>query len=120
MKTGRKAEQCAHTVSPPSGCCRCSQTLKKKLADVKRSWQQLKSQIKLDLGVKMVPVTLPSLLELSLKGIEELVCQFSMRAVSHMAQENRRWREKANEGIIGCSEEEEDEIKVQIFPSNHC
>ena len=66
----------------------------------------------------MVPVTLPSLLELSLKGIEELVCQFSMRAVSHMAQENRRWREKANEGIIGCSEEEEDEIKV--FPSNHC
>ena len=32
-----------------------------------------------------------------------------------MAQENRRWREKANEGIIGCSEEEEDEIKVLIF-----
>ena len=60
----------------------------------------------------MVPVTLPSLLELSLKGIEELVCQFSMRAVSHMAQENRRWREKANEGIIGCSEEEEDEIET--------
>ena len=83
----------------------------------------------------MVPVTLPSLLELSLKGIEDLVCQFSIKvmmffvimgkkanfgyikAVSHMAQENRRWREKANEGLIGCSEEEEDEIKVLSFPS---
>ena len=65
----------------------------------------------------MVPVTLPSLLKLSLKGVEELVCQFSMKAVSHMAQENRRWREKANEGIIGCSEEEEDEIKVLSFMS---
>ena len=65
-------------------------------------------------GVKMVPVTLPSLLELSLRGVQELVCQFSIKAVSHMAQENRRWREKANEGIIGCSEEEEDEIKVLI------
>ena len=63
----------------------------------------------------MVPVTLPSLLELSLRGVQELVCQFSIKAVSHMAQENRRWREKANEGIIGCSEEEEDEIKVLIF-----
>ena len=30
-------------------------------------------------------------------------------------KENRRWREKANEGIVGCSEEEEDEIKVMIF-----
>ena len=33
-------------------------------------------------------------------------------SVSHLVQENRRWREKANEGIVGCSEEEEDEIKV--------
>ena len=82
---------------------------RKKLADVEKSRQELKSQ---KVGVKMVPVTLPSLLELSLRGVQELVCQFSIKAVSHMAQENRRWREKANEGIIGCSEEEEDEIKV--------
>ena len=34
----------------------------------------------------MVPVTLPSLLELSLRGVEALVCNFSIKAVSHMAQ----------------------------------
>ena len=89
----------------------------------------------------MVPVTLPSLLDLSLRGVQDLTCLFSIKAVSHMAQvsmvswyiagvdggisdiassvshlvqENRRWREKANEGIVGCSEEEEDEIKVTI------
>ena len=33
-------------------------------------------------------------------------------SLTNLVQENRRWREKANEGIVGCSEEEEDEIKV--------
>ena len=88
--------------------------------DTEKKLKAVEKPKKIDSGVKMVPVTLPSLLELSLKGVQELVCQFSIKAVSHMAQENRRWREKANEGIIGCSEEEEDEIKVLIFPSYHC
>ena len=35
-----------------------------------------------------------------------------------LSQENRRWREKANEGITGCTEEEEDEIKVLIISSS--
>ena len=84
------------------------------MADVKKELTEVENPPEKYSGVKMVPVTLPSLLELSLRGVQELVCQFSIKAVSHMAQENRRWREKANEGIIGCSEEEEDEIKVLI------
>ena len=36
-------------------------------------------------------------------------------SLTNLVQENRRWREKANEGIIGCSEEEEDEIKVHTI-----
>ena len=35
-----------------------------------------------------------------------------------LSQENRRWREKANAGITGCTEEEEDEIKVLIISSS--
>ena len=34
----------------------------------------------------MVPVTLPSLLDLSLRGVQDLTCLFSIKAVSHMAQ----------------------------------
>ena len=36
-------------------------------------------------------------------------------SLTNLVQENRRWREKANEVIVGCSEEEEDEIKVHTI-----
>ena len=66
-----------NTAHPPHFshcCCRC-QTLK-------RSWRTFK----LKLEAKMVPVTLPSLLDLSLRGVQDLTCLFSIKAVSHMAQ----------------------------------
>ena len=48
--------------------------------------QGLRGKEAFDRGSNMVPVTLQSLLELSLRGVEDLVCNFSIKAVSHMAQ----------------------------------